>query len=130
MKLAESESDVEASAVEKHISPSSPRYTFYHYPGSEAVFFIYTCPSGSSIKERMLYASSRSNVIGIAEEQGLRISKKVCTVAVVVVTKILTAKIEGSSPDEITADRLDEEVNPSQDEGPKRGFARPRRPGR
>lgn len=40
--------------------------------------FIYTCPSDSSIKERMLYASSRANVIGTADDQGLKISKKVC----------------------------------------------------
>lgn len=39
-------------------------------------------------------------------------------------------QIEASSPDEITADRLREEVHPPQDQGPARGFARPRRPGR
>ncbi|RMJ25671.1 Actin monomer binding protein [Aspergillus sp. HF37] len=114
LKLSASESAVDPDSVATHVSPSSPRYTFYHYPESDAVMFIYTCPSNSSIKERMLYASSRANVIGTAEDQGLKISKK----------------IEGSSPDEITGARLNEEINPSVDEGPKRGFARPRRPGR
>jgi twinfilin-like protein len=91
--------------------------------------FIYTCPSDSSIKERMLYASSRANVIGTADDQGLKISKKVC-LSYSCVDHSNDVQIEGSSPDEITGARLNEEINPPVDEGPKRGFARPRRPGR
>ncbi|CAG7922123.1 unnamed protein product [Penicillium olsonii] len=112
--LADSKTSVEASAVASHISSSSPRYTFYHYPGSDVVVFVYTCPSGSSIKERMLHASSRRNAITVAEQEGHKILKK----------------IEASGPDEITDERLQEEVNPPRDQGPARGFARPRRPGR
>ncbi|KAJ5813000.1 Actin-binding cofilin/tropomyosin type [Penicillium robsamsonii] len=112
--LADSQTGVEASAVATHISSSSPRYSFYHYPGSDVVIFVYTCPSGSSIKERMLHATSRRVAVDIAEKEGLKIEKK----------------IEASSPDEITGDRLQEEVAPSRDQGPTRGFARPRRPGR
>jgi hypothetical protein len=40
------------------------------------------------------------------------------------------SQIEASGPDEITGDRLQEEVTPARDQGPARGFARPRRPGR
>ncbi|KAF9892432.1 Twinfilin-1 [Aspergillus nanangensis] len=112
--LAAAETGVDPNAVETHIAPSSPRYTFYHYPGSEVVIFIYTCPSGSSIKERMLYASSRMSALQAAEGQGLKITKK----------------IEASGPDEITGDRLQEEVHPPQNNGLRQGFARPRRPGR
>ncbi|CAI7661771.1 hypothetical protein N7533_006154 [Penicillium manginii] len=112
--LADSQSGVEAGAVATHISSTSPRYSFYHYPGSDVVVFVYTCPSGSSIKERMLHASSRRNAIAVAEGEGLKIEKK----------------IEAGGPDEITADRLQEEVNPPQNVGAGRGFARPRRPGR
>ncbi|CRL28587.1 Actin-binding, cofilin/tropomyosin type [Penicillium camemberti] len=112
--LADSQSGVEANSVATHISSSSPRYSFYHYPGSDVVIFVYTCPTGSSIKERMLHASSRRNAITVAEQEGLKIEKK----------------IEASSPDEITGDRLQEEVTPARDQGPTRGFARPRRPGR
>lgn len=43
---------------------------------------------------------------------------------------MLEKQIEASGPDEITADRLQEEVHPPRDQGPARGFARPRRPGR
>ncbi|EEA28650.1 hypothetical protein EYB25_000427 [Talaromyces marneffei] len=114
IKLNSTESNVSPSEVASHISDSSPRYTFYHYPGSSVVIFIYTCPSGSSIKEKMLYASTRRVAIQLGEAEGIQIEKK----------------IEGSSPDEITAARLQEEVAPRQDDGPKRGFARPRRPGR
>lgn len=59
------------------ISESSPRYTFYHYPGSDTVLFIYTCPSNSSIKERMLYASTRKLAVVIGENEGLKVSKRV-----------------------------------------------------
>ncbi|OJJ88423.1 twinfilin [Aspergillus glaucus CBS 516.65] len=114
LKLVGSESSVDPNSVQSHISSSSPQYTYYHYPDSDAVIFIYTCPSGSKIKERMLFASSRNNALVIAGEQGLKIARK----------------IEAFGPDEISGDRLREEVFPPQDEGPKRGFARPKRPGR
>ncbi|KAJ5506745.1 Actin-binding cofilin/tropomyosin type [Penicillium expansum] len=91
-----------------------PRYSFYHYPGSDVIIFVYTCPTGSSIKERMVHASSRRNAIAAAEQEGLKIEKK----------------IEAYGPDEITGDRLQEEVTPPRDQGSARGFARPRRPGR
>jgi twinfilin-like protein len=76
--LADSQSSVEPSSVATHISSTSPRYSFYHYPGSDVVVFVYTCPTGSSIKERMLHASSRRNAIAVAEQEGLKILKKVC----------------------------------------------------
>lgn len=41
--------------------------------------FVYTCPMGSSIKERMLHASSRRNAVAVAEGERLRILKKVCS---------------------------------------------------
>ncbi|KAL4903267.1 hypothetical protein BDW74DRAFT_53826 [Aspergillus multicolor] len=114
LKLAAAESGVDANSVQNHISTSSPRYTFYHYPDSDAVIFVYTCPSGSSIKERMLYASSRMYALQVAEEQGLKVSKK----------------IEAGTSDEVTGERLHEEVNPPQNNGLRQGFAKPRRPGR
>ncbi|KAJ9408047.1 hypothetical protein DTO045G8_4225 [Paecilomyces variotii] len=114
IKLADSDSSVSPASLSGRLPESSPRYTLYHYPDSDAIIFIYTCPSGSSIKERMLYASTRRVAIDIAEAEGLNVAKK----------------IEGSSPDEITEARLHEEVHPPQDDGPRRGFARPRRPGR
>ncbi|KAJ5953321.1 hypothetical protein N7454_000217 [Penicillium verhagenii] len=115
--LVDAKAGVDAGSVATHIDSTSPRYAFYQYPGSESVVFVYTCPSGSSIKERMLNASSRRTVITVADQQCLRGTKAL-------------KKIEASSPDEITAERLQEEVDPPKDQGISRGFARPRRPGR
>lgn len=75
--LADKQENVEPDAVATHISSTSPRYSLYHYPGSEVVFFIYTCPTGSSIRERMVHASSRHNAFTVAEGEGLKITKKV-----------------------------------------------------
>lgn len=82
IKLADSQSGVDPGSVATHISSSSPRYSFYHYPGSSVVVFVYTCPTGSSIKERMLHASSRRSAIAVAEGEGLNIEKKVCSLIV------------------------------------------------
>ncbi|KAE8154734.1 hypothetical protein BDV25DRAFT_94377 [Aspergillus avenaceus] len=132
--LAAKESGIEPNSVQSHISPSSPRYTFYHYPDSDVVIFVYTCPSGSSIKERMLYASSRMHALNLAQDQGLKVSKKVRdhVVGRCLIDPVLTlsVQIEASSSDEITGERLQEEVSPPQDDGLRKGFARPRRPGR
>jgi len=114
IKLASAQQNVPPSSLATSISESSPRYTFYHYPGSEAVVFIYTCPLATSIKERMLYASTRRGAVTIGQAEGLNISKK----------------IEVSSPDEITEAELHEEAHPPRDVGPSRAFARPKRPGR
>ncbi|KAL1995125.1 hypothetical protein VTN49DRAFT_1312 [Thermomyces lanuginosus] len=114
IKLASADADVPPDAVASKIPDSSPRYSYYHFPGSDVVLFIYTCPSGSSIKERMLYASTRHVAVTIGETEGLKLPKKV----------------EESSPSELTEKRLRDEAFPPQDQGPKRGFARPKRPGR
>lgn len=114
LKLSFSETDVSPSSLSSKISDSEPRYTFYHYPGSTSIIFIYTCPSTSSIRQRMLYASSRRSALQLAEMEGLEVAKRV----------------EASTPDEITEERLREEVNPSQETGTKQAFARPKRPGK
>lgn len=74
----------EADALAITISDSEPRYSFFRYShdfegqDQQPVVFIYTCPSGSKIKERMLYASSRSGMIAAASSDGgLTIAKKV-----------------------------------------------------
>ena len=67
------------------ISDAFPRYSFYRYKydvaGQEQrpLVFIYTCPSGSKVRERMVYASSKEGLVGAARaEIGLDIAKKVC----------------------------------------------------
>ena len=61
-----------------------------------------------------MFASSRRSVLQAAQNENVEVAKK----------------IEASAPDEITEERLREEVNPSQDTGPKQAFARPKRPGK
>ncbi|EFW19602.1 Twinfilin-1, variant 2 [Coccidioides posadasii str. Silveira] len=114
LTLLSTESNVSPGSLSSLIPDSKPQYTFYRYPTTSALVFVYTCPSTSAIKERMLYASCRRGTLKVAEAQGLTISHK----------------IEASSPDEITQTRLEEEISPRKEDGPQRGFARPRRPGR
>ena len=118
MELASS-TNAPISQLSSSISPTEPRYTFYRYThdfngtSSSPILFIYTCPSGSKIKERMLYAASSRSAVAVAESQaGLKIDKK----------------IEASSPDEISAESIDDDLHPKVEV--KKAFDRPKRPGR
>lgn len=44
-----------------------PTYTIYR--NGELYYFIYSCPSGSKVKERMLYASNKSGFIKFLQEK-------------------------------------------------------------
>jgi twinfilin-like protein len=118
MELASSTS-TSISALASAISSSEPRYTFYRYTHTHAgeetspILFIYTCPSGSKIKERMLYASSSRSAVQIAEaELGLKIAKR----------------IEASEPSDLTVESIEGDLRPKVET--KKAFERPRRPGR
>ncbi|KAI9837708.1 MAG: hypothetical protein M1819_006641 [Sarea resinae] len=108
-----------ASTLSTTISPTEPRYSFFRYSHSfdgqdqAPIIFIYTCPTGSKIKERMLYATSRAAMVdNAAAIAGLNIAKK----------------LEASNPDEITEATIHEEFHPKQEQ--KLAFSRPKRPGR
>ena len=46
-----------------------------------SVVFIYTCPSGSKIKERMVYASTKQGFLAsMSSDMGIEIAKKVSSV--------------------------------------------------
>ena len=74
------------------ISDTEPRYSFFRYrhdvhdgqqptttTTTHPIIFIYTCPSGSKVKERMIYASFKGMVLETASvEAGLEIAKRVC----------------------------------------------------
>jgi twinfilin-like protein len=114
-----SSSSTPISALSATISATEPRYSFYRYAhdyngaSQSPILFIYTCPSGSKIKERMLYAASSRSAVQVAEsEAGLKIQKK----------------IEASSPDEISEETIDADLHPKVEV--KKAFERPRRPGR
>ncbi|KAK1049369.1 Twinfilin-1 [Friedmanniomyces endolithicus] len=110
--------------VSKTISTSEPRYTFYASPSAEeaggGIVFIYTCPTSSRIKERMIYSTGKSWTRTVAERD-----------AGIVITKAL----EATEPSEITADMLGggqggtaggDAANAAGEK--KAGFARPKRP--
>lgn len=118
MELA-SVTSTDISSLGSTISSTEPRYSFYRYTHthqgatSSPVLFIYTCPSGSKIKERMLYAASSRSAVQLAEtEAGLKIEKK----------------IETGSPDELSQESIDADLHPKVET--KRAFDRPKRPGR
>ena len=118
MELASS-SATPISELPTTISGTEPRYSFYRYThthngiSSSPILFIYTCPSGSKIKERMLYAASSRSAVQVAEaEAGLKIEKK----------------IEASSPEDISEESIDGDLHPKVEV--KKAFERPKRPGR
>jgi twinfilin-like protein len=128
LQLDSSTDNVSPEGVVEAIDKSEPRYTFYSHPaaGSEGepnIVFIYTCPSDSKIKERMIYSTGKSWTRIVAErDAGLTITKS----------------LEATEPSELTVDALGESATvggtqSGQDSGratPVGGFARPKRPGR
>ncbi|ESZ97217.1 hypothetical protein SBOR_2411 [Sclerotinia borealis F-4128] len=118
MELA-SKTQTSISDLNSTISGNEPRYSFYRYTHdhhgttSSPILFIYTCPSGSKIKERMLYAASSRSAQQLAEgEAGLTIEKR----------------LEAGSPEDISQDSIDSDLHPQIEV--KKTFARPKRPGR
>lgn len=99
------------------ISDSQPQYTVYKH-NSDSVLFIYTCPNGSKVRERMLYASNKESAVSA-------ISKKL------IVSKV----IEAIDATDVTADQLTDHlesltISPSPVKPVKKSFAKPKRPGR
>ena len=74
----------DAGGLASAISDVEPRYSLFRYThafgGAEEspLLFIYTCPSGLKVRERMLYASSKAGFIAaLGNEFGLEVLKKV-----------------------------------------------------
>ena len=68
-----------------HLPPTSPQYTFFSFTPPKAsatpiVIFVYTCPSKSPIRMRMVYSSSVASLIrAVGEKAGVQVAKKVST---------------------------------------------------
>ena len=75
-------SNTDADGLSTAISDTEPRYSFFRYSHQESsIVFIYTCPSGSKIKERMVYASTKQGFLAsMSSDMGLEITKKVSDV--------------------------------------------------
>ena len=83
IELVES-SNTDPDGLASTISNTEPRYSLFRYShqveGSEQapIVFIYICPSGSKIKERMVYASTKQSFLAaLGSEIGIQIAKKV-----------------------------------------------------
>ena len=100
------------------VSSTKPTYSFYkHTNGS--VLFIYCCPAGCSVKERMTYAASARSVPLMAEKEA---------------NLSVTQKMEVSGTDEMSEKDIIRDIEPekaaSSSGGQGSSFARPKRPGR
>ncbi|KAH8805617.1 hypothetical protein F5884DRAFT_677914 [Xylogone sp. PMI_703] len=118
MELA-SATSTDISSLSTTISATEPRYSFYRYAHTyqgeslSPILFIYTCPSGSKIRERMLYAASSKSAMDVGEsEAGIKIEKK----------------IETGSPEDLSQEGIEGDLHPKVET--KRAFDRPKRPGR
>ena len=92
IELASRES-TDANSLSTQISDSEPRYSFFRYNHTlqeseqSPIVFIYSCPSTSKIKERMMYAASKSMFLNAVESEiGLTVTKRVQSIRTVLVT--------------------------------------------
>ncbi|EEB06923.1 twinfilin [Schizosaccharomyces japonicus yFS275] len=63
-------SQIPPSQLKSHFSESEPRYAFYTIaaPGGNKIVFVYVCPMTSTVKNRMLYSSSRAGILDSVKE--------------------------------------------------------------
>ncbi|KAF9276496.1 Twinfilin-1 [Mortierella alpina] len=123
-----SEAKIPASALTKNIDEDSPRFTFYAYEhehkgeAQDSLVFMYTCPTKSKIRERMLYSSCRSGVLTAAKDNaGLNVDKKLETTDVSDLTEAYI--LDELHPKAQSAFGSTTGVNSP------RGFSKPTRPG-
>ncbi|CCD22812.1 twinfilin TWF1 NDAI_0A06580 [Naumovozyma dairenensis CBS 421] len=105
-----------SSPKELELEVSQPSYTIYR--NRSLNYFIYSCPSGSKVKERMVYASNRSGFIKYLQE-----------VEGITFVKI----IEIGDPDELELSLLTNNKDEIESENPtttRSKFDRPKGPSR
>ena len=65
--------------LESSNESKSPQYSIYNYNKNGNLAFIYSCPSGSAVKDRMIYASFKNSLINHLKDKlsksGLTIDK-------------------------------------------------------
>lgn len=124
LTLDSSTDGLDPASVAGTISTNEPRYSFYSSPSASGdqpeIIFIYTCPTSSKVKERMIYSTSKSWTRTVAErDAGITIAKS----------------LEATEPSELTADMFggSQKAHAQDAAGESKagsGFARPKRPGR
>jgi len=133
-----SAADVSVDELSTALPSSEPSYAFFAWPHTHTspprreIVFIYSCPTSSPIKYRMVYSSGSSAVFQYAKS--IIPSEGLASV-------FATRKIETSDPTELDELYLKSELsldqgvtssNPTPAETPeeKKAFAKPRGPGR
>jgi twinfilin len=124
LTLDSSTDGVDLANLASSITANEPRYSFYSSPSTSSpepeIFFIYTCPTSSRIKERMIYSTGKSWTRTVAErDAGITIARS----------------LEATEPNELTIDHFgsgnaDSRPDDAAGENKGSGFARPKRPGR
>lgn len=72
-----SETGLSPDRLAARIPLSSLVYSFYRYPDSGAVIFIYTGPTELSVKHRQAHGRVRRDVLAVAASEGLEIANQV-----------------------------------------------------
>ena len=115
LRVASSTPSVSPAQLASTLSQTDPRFSFYSYPGSTTqIVYMYTCPTASKVKQRMMYSTSKRFVHMIAEQK-----------AGVVVAKSL----EATEFEDLSEQALAQEFG-GDDKAEKKTFSRPKRPGR
>ncbi|KAH9484130.1 Twinfilin [Psilocybe cubensis] len=125
--------DIEPDSLNTLIPSSEPCYALFCWSISaqddrRLLVFIYSCPSQSPVKNRMIYSSGSASTFEAAKGILTSLSPS---------TTIASRKIETSDPTELTLAYIKEELGLSQVEQPpqskiqtSKGFAKPRGPPR
>ena len=127
-ELAAANSVSKGEEIKDIVFEEEPRFTFFRfthdYKGEQVSpigisfmlyayeVFIYSCPSSSTVKHRMVYASSRKAILALAAELGVDAE----------------IKIETSDVNELTLSYLKKEMHGVEEVEEKKTFARPRGP--
>nr|POE58980.1 isoform 3 of twinfilin-1 [Quercus suber] len=127
LTLDSSVDDVRIADVGSRIHAREPRFSFYSHPATKGwqpeIWFMYTCPTASKVKERMIYSTGKSWARTVAERDA---------------EIVIERSVEASEPSDLTTDVLESSHASSAQGGDagadakpaSSGFARPKRPGR
>lgn len=99
------------------IEINHPSYSLYKNNKNSLIYFIYSCPSGSKVKERMVYASNKQGFVHYLKD-----------VDNISITKVF----EIGDPNELDLSILDNDtfISSPSDQIKQLKFSRPRKPGR
>ncbi|KAF9896503.1 Twinfilin-1 [Lobosporangium transversale] len=139
------EAKIGANELVRNIHEESPRFTFFAYEhkhngvAHDSLVFMYTCPTKSKIRERMLYSSCRAGVLQAAKDDAdLNVDKKLETTDVSDLTETFvleelhprtSSPAFGGNNAGVGARAGTGAVNLGLGSGGARGFSKPARPG-